>query len=236
MLALRRVPHLAAFATALAPALSLGQSFNIDLDVFFGPPSIGNGAPSAVFGAAANQPGYWNRVYAVGPTNPEPLFDLVGNATSVIMQASGGTGNAIGFNNAANTGDFALLMNDVAALNGTITYTFTGLESGTYIVYTYADSPDPEYAPTEVNVHGSLPPNPQVVTGPIPANQFVNLITHATHEVHVTNGLLVVDVRELPTYFGDVNGLQLVAVPEPSSIVVLSGLIALSRSLRRKRR
>lgn len=237
MSALRRVPLLAALAAALAPALTLGQSFNIDLDIFFGPPSGGNGAPSPAFGAAANQPGNWNRVSATGPTTPIALLDLAGKATSAIMQASGSTGDAVGFNNPQNTGDYALLQNDFAdiiSIGHEIVYTFRDMTNGTYLVYTYASIPSGGFNRNEVSVAGALPPNPLVVTGPMPANQFGLLLTHSVHEVRVTDGLLQLSVREVDA-MGAVNGFQLVLVPEPSGVICLGVLASIGLAYRRKR-
>ena len=54
-----RVARVATLALLGLASISSGmsQSFNIDLDVFFGSPETGNGAPSSQFGAAAGQPG-----------------------------------------------------------------------------------------------------------------------------------------------------------------------------------
>jgi hypothetical protein len=224
-----------AFAT-LAPHHAAAQSFNIDLDIFFGSPEIGNGAPSSSFGAAANQPGFWNRVSGNGPTSPAALRDIVGNATGVSLLATGDTGSARGFNNPALIGDFRLLMSDSSIFIGDVRYQFDGLANGVYEVFTYAVSASGEVVLTEVDAVGAISPNPQLVTGPIPANSFANLITHSLHTVLITNGQMIIDVRlRQQTLNASVNGFQIVSVPEPtSSLLILCGLIGLAFARRSK--
>jgi hypothetical protein len=102
-------------------SVAAGQSFNIDFDIFFGEPYIGNGAPSPSFGAAAGQPGYWNRIPSVNGGLPMPLVDLAGGATgATILKTADNPGGAGGFNFAGNTGDFAPLLNDVERVATTL--------------------------------------------------------------------------------------------------------------------
>ncbi len=218
-------------ASGLSTAHS--QSFNIDLDIFGGTPEIGNGAPSGAFGAAANQPGRWNRVNG-SASIPIQLFGLDGNPTNVWITASGGTGSRGGWNNPLNTGDYALLLNDTTIVfNGPITWTVSGLENGVYRLFTHAICPVPDFEwPAKVSVTGSSSSNPQIVTGPMPGNSFEHLVTHAIHDVVVPHGLLIVTVEtagDPNTTLAYVNGFQLVAVPEPISAAGLAvGLVILA--------
>src|SRR5688572_27371175 len=100
---------------AVTPA-AYAQSFNIDLDAFFGTPETGNGAPSPEFGAAAGQLGLWNRISMVAG-GTIPIHDTAGAFTGATMHVFGTFGDGIGFNNPTNTGDFALLLNDAASVN-----------------------------------------------------------------------------------------------------------------------
>jgi hypothetical protein len=111
--------------------IAAGQSFNIDLDVGFGDPGLGNGSPSSNFGAAAGLVGYWNRM-GTGD-DPQAVLGLGGESTSVQMSAFAGKsgGSAIGFRFEGNTGDYALLLNDARVIGtiiqgGQITYTLSG--------------------------------------------------------------------------------------------------------------
>ena len=136
----------AGIGAAVALALSCGasaQSFNLDLDVFFGSPAVGNGAPSPAFPGAAGQPGFWNRIHLTAP-GPFSLRNLIGAPISAILTVEGGWGGGIGFNNPSNTGDYALLLNDAAQIGyppGYNAYVFTGLQHGQYRVFTYALPP-----------------------------------------------------------------------------------------------
>jgi|SRR5688572_14626794 len=102
------------------------QGFNVDFD--------GNGLPSFAFGAAANQPGFWN--YG---SYDRPLLGLDGNRSNVRMRIEGNSGGSGSNYNPANTGDFERLLNDGAHIGslfqgGRMHITITGLEPGKYHV------------------------------------------------------------------------------------------------------
>ena len=206
-----------------------GQSFNIDLDVFAGDPSNGNGAPSSAFPGAAGQPGYWNR------TNPgsisEPLFDLVGGETNASISVPVGAGSSGGSNFPINTGDYALLLNDYARVPDLMVFRFTGIRPGAYRVFTYAVSAIGDTWPVDVTVEGAVS-NPFRVTGPMPGNALILGITHSEHYVPNLTGDLVIRVAS-PWPRGNVNGFQIVAVPEPASLTILSCLLAFAVKRRR---
>src|SRR5579871_827635 len=196
-------------------AAARGQSFNIDLDIGQGDAQGGNGAPSSDFGGAANSPGFWCRVDAAGPSNPLSLQGLDGATTSVQMLATPSGGGTLGFDNPANTGNFALLLNDGGVINNERTYGFTGLRAGRYEVVTYAVCPDPLYDVATVTVPGADNPV-ENVTGPMPGNQFILGITHAQQYITISNGTLQIEVSgPWPNTFCD--GMQIVELPEPAT-------------------
>lgn len=215
----------ALFATANA------QSFNIDLDTFFGGPETGNGVPSSAFGGAANNPGYWNRFYVGGYTDPKNLYGLDSSITSVQLLATGGLGVGGGYNNPSNTGDFSLLLNDFARIGNEIDYHFTGFEAGVYDIYTYAVNPNPMTVDVQVTVDGADDPI-QHVTGPMPGNRFIQGITHSVHHLNLSGDAFTIQVAG-PWPNAVVNGFQIVAVPEPASLLILAA--GLPILLRRQR-
>lgn len=230
-----RTPLLRSAACAI-PLLIIagagGQSLNVDQDVFFGDPSNGNGAPSSSFGAAAVQPGYWNRTLA-SSSPPQPLFDLAGQPTSVVMTVPVGAGSYGGSNYPINTGDYALLLNDYARVPDLMVFRFSGMRPGAYRVFTYAVSAIGDTWPVDVSVDGADPPNPQRVTGPMPGNALILGITHSAHYVPALAGDLVIRVSS-PWPRGNVNGFQIVAVPEPASLAVLSFSVLIAARRRRR--
>ena len=233
-LQVRKLGIVLGFAAAFVPKLGLGQSFNVDLDAFGGPPEAGNGAPSVSFGAAANQPGFWNRVRAnhFGTT---ALFDLSGAASTLLYDAVLISGSGRAFNNPANTGDFSLLLNDVCDLSPNGILVFRGLASGTYNVYSYAVEPLPQIDPIEVFVDGALGTNPQFVNGPMPGNAFGLGITHSLHTVFVSDGTITIRMRSISSPTAPVNGFQVVLVPEPfGASILFLGLSWLAKARFRK--
>lgn len=225
------------FAGSIACGMSAAQSLNVDIDIGVGDQQGGNGAPSSAFGAAADSPGFWNRINALGPRNPVNLRGLDGGPTGVLMQGSGGLGVGGGYNSYSNTGDFALLLNDFAFIGGNpqeIDYHLTGLSEGRYRVFTYAVNASGYVIDTLVTVPGADDPL-KVVTGPMPGNQFIEGVTHSVHDIWVTDGSIVIQVRGTGIE-SSVNGFQVVAVPEPSSLLAVTcGLPLLLRMRRRKR-
>ena len=214
------------------------QYFNIDIDDPYSPPPLGGGPPSDSFGAAANQPGYWNSV-RIQNQAPVGLIDIHGVATAAEMSVVANDNlSGMSYLFTGNTGDFALLLNDARQV-GTVdqggfqTYTFSGLANGTYQVYTYAVMPMGLVSETPVFVAGSTSTNPQIVTGPMPGDAFALGITHSLHNVEVTNGGLVVSVTIPPGVMngGWINGFQI--TPEPNSLLLVS--IGALVGLRRRR-
>ncbi|MEW5883265.1 MAG: hypothetical protein AB1725_03455 [Armatimonadota bacterium] len=218
---------LGAMVAGIAGTAAWSQSFNVDLDLFFGPRSSGTGRPSLSFGAAAGQPGFWNDPY-VNALGPIELRGLDGRLTPVTYRAWGGVGFGGGWLNPriglgeAND-DFWLLMGDAADIGPPeanhqlfpppplrVTR-FEGLQPGLYEVYTYAVRPHqpPRYVPVEVTVPGALTENPQLCTGPMPADWvFRRGVTHAMHRVFCADGVIEIRLTG-PDTLSFVNGFQL---------------------------
>jgi hypothetical protein len=208
-----------AFAFAAANA----QSFNVDVEIPNGDPIVGGGAPGSSFGAAANQTGFWNALPAV-TISGFGLLDLQGNPTSVTASCVG-SGGAFGFNNPGNTGDFNLLLNDADRIGtGSLRYTLSGLANGSYRIFTYSVRPNVTTGSSDITVIGAAIPTVHVA-GVMPGNSFILGVTHAIHEVNITDGTLQIRADGTP---GDyVNGFQIVSVPEPTPGIVLTALLVL---------
>lgn len=217
----------------LGACLAHGQSFNVDLDLIIGSFAVGVGVPSDEFGAAASQPGRWNKIDATGH-GPYPLLGLSGSSTNVTITGPLG-GLAGGNNNPSVSGDYAFLMKDGRSMAGQ--WTFAGLSPGQYRLFTYACPPNGDTYASQIIVINSSTSNPQVVTGPILPNQFALGITHAFHDVSVgTSGVLAVSIDGTPGGHAPfTNGFQLVLIPEPGTLTAFFTLtLLLSGRLKKK--
>lgn len=233
-------------ATAIVGAVlgtagfACGQSFNIDLDVGFGDPGIGHGAPSSSFGGAADQPGFWNR-FGFGGL-PQVIAGLDGLPTGAALSSVTSSGSSFGggFAFMANTEDYALLLNDAASVGtqvqgGNITYTFAGLLPGQYAVFTYAANVNGIAINTPVTIIGAIPVS-ETVTGPMPGNALVHLITHSIHQVEVdVNGTFQIEFIQPPGMHTNmnVNGFQVALVSETNSTIAL--MLGISLCFMRRR-
>jgi hypothetical protein len=235
----RFVSTIAAIACAamIVPTVA-GQSFNIDLDVPGSPPSIGGGVPSNAFGAASGQTGVWNSV----PTTAGPvaLVNISGAATGVSysVPVSSTTISTLGFNNGANTGDFALLFNDgqqvgTVVQGGTRTYRFTGLADGLYSIYTYASPPQGIAGDIAITIAGSNE-GTLMTAGAMTPNTFTLGVTHVIHTINLAGGILNIDMVDTPgSPSAYVSGFQITLVPGPGSLLVLAALPLMHRRRRR---
>src|SRR5215213_752877 len=106
----------------IAFSRAYGQGFNVDTDLPTDP-ELGGGAPSSAFGAAANQPGFWNAILT-GHPGPYGLRNLDGSLSAVTVSTVGWAGGGA-WNNSANTGDFALLLNDSEEIGVGFQYTIS---------------------------------------------------------------------------------------------------------------
>lgn len=213
------------------------QSFNIDLDVGFGPPEGGNGAPSAAFGAASGQAGVWNRIGAASHSTAWSLVDLGGEITGAsLTNTISGAGGGSGWT--GNTGDHRLLMNDYKRITIPCTYTFSGLLPGRYTIYTYGVDAVERVLPLRVEVPGAQSPVQLSGQGLMSGNQFALGITHAIHELNLDGSsfsMILSKANEtLPA--PSVNGLQLVYTPVPEASTVIGVTFGLALITRFRRR
>ncbi|HMS55219.1 MAG TPA: PEP-CTERM sorting domain-containing protein [Fimbriimonadaceae bacterium] len=214
------------------------QSFNIDLDVSGGGPLVGQGVPSAAFGAASGQTGFWNRISSSGHNRTHALLNLQGASISATMRFSdSGGGGGSGW--VGNTGDHRLLMNDYTSITIPCTVTFSGLLPGRYTIYTYGADALGRAVPLEVRVPGAVTEVFRSGLSPATGNQFVLGVTHTIHHVLQSASTLQVilsdPISDNPPD-PSVNGFQLVhtPVPEPSIWLGLAlGLLGITR-FRRK--
>jgi hypothetical protein len=234
------------FATACAAALAasacFAQAINLDIGYPGGNEGLGEGPPSAEFGAAAGQPGFWNshglsRVVV-------PLTDTSGMLTGVTMASDfydGQFGGGSEFFFEGNTGDYARLLNDADGVGtilqgGGLTVFFSGLAPGFYDIYTYAVNTRGDYVETPVTIPGAIGGATQIVTGPMPGNAFKYLITHSIHRVDIRTGddLQIQFYQPPNTGAQYINGFQFVPVPElkPIFILAILSLLLLSRQTR----
>lgn len=215
--------------------MSHGQSFNIDLDELFGSDQTGNGAPSPVFGAAAFQPGVWNRVDASGPVDPVVLLGLDGGTSGCRMVASRPTPSG-GFNNHNLSGDFRLLMADYGFIGQPMHYHFSGFQPGRYLVYTYGGNVQGTVRNLLVSVPGSST-SEQIITGPVDSNEFVEGLNYCRHTLDLTGNEFEMDVTTDNQFPAEIHGFQIVysPVPEPGAGIVLVVAFGGYRLRRRKR-
>lgn len=165
-------------ALTLFTAHANAQSINMDINVIAGE---GAGVPANTYAGAAGQPGTWNNVNsATGAV--AALLGLDGTPSGVTLTRTN-LGAYLSVTNPDSTGQYAALMDDVqrVAPGGTISYTFSGLEAGTYAVYTYAALPTGENV--EVTVPGSSSYQPQqsilgLDFNPVEPNAYRFLLTH----------------------------------------------------------
>jgi hypothetical protein len=221
----------AILATMAAASSAMGQSFNIDFGT-----NVASPTPPNTFGGAANSVGTWNQINATTSNLAVPLNGLNGAALPGVTITQVGDGDASFFsNNAATTGDFQNLLDDILDLGSSATpadnFLVAGLANGTYDVYTYAWAPDSNTFITSVDVNAT---GAQAVGG-VFSGSFQQGITHALHTVTINNGQINIAL-DSTTGFGSFNGLQVVLVPGPGAMAIfgLAGLI--SRRSRDRRR
>jgi len=200
------------------------DAFNIDYGTAFG-------TPSSAYGAAANQPGFWNNPLP-GTTAPQQLRDLSGALTAVTI-AMGNPQFEFSANHPLTVGDDKALMDDAVDLFGRATaFTIANLPAGTYDIYTYAWAPDDPAFRTGVNVNMS---GGRLVGGAWTGSHVLG-VTYALHQVTLAPGQNVIVVAQTVVGAGSINGFQIAQVPEPTTLV-LSGLgMGLLTLVRRHRR
>ena len=94
-------------------------------------------------------------------------------------------------------------------IGGPWTWTFDGLQNGSYALYTYAWAPENNGFQTRVSVTGSVSP-PQDVGGFWNGGAHVLGTTYSLHQIDVNGGSFQVVVEGLNAHDGSVNAFQLV--------------------------
>ena len=196
---------------------ALGQyagGVNVDLNATSG---TGAGTPSAAFGGAAGQPGFWtllNPPYGTGVVRQVRDLTNTFNAVTCTLTLNGATTGTFSFNNPNTLGDVELLMDDahdIGAPGNRATYTFSAFAPGVYEVITYAAAPDSDEYHTGVTVTtNDLSYASRSVGGAIPAGGvFTEGVTHSRHTVCLAqSGPISVTATTLDG-FGSVNGMQI---------------------------
>jgi hypothetical protein len=180
-------------------ALSAGakaQSINIDVDNFFGTPT------SAL--AAAGVAGTWNDVPAT--TTGTALVNVAGGATSAMIAYGGGSGAAYNTNNPATSGNDQAMLDDIHdPVLGASVWTISGLQAGTYTVYTYGMAPDDTTYRTGISVNGG----PLTSVGGLFTGTYVVPTTHAVDTVVVPAAGNITITLTVVTGFASFAGVQI---------------------------
>jgi hypothetical protein len=198
------------FALLALSISAAAQSFNIDV----GDNTILYPVPPDGYVAAAGQPGRWNA--SIFPYSTS-LVNLDGTPSAVTTTST--SSSSYNYFPSTLTGDDRAFMVDIQnlpAIGGPWSWTFSGLANGQYVVYTYAWAPENNGAQTRVTIPGAVE-GAQDVGGSWSGGTFVLGTTHARHTVQVTGGTLFVQVEGLNGSAGSVNGFQLVSsAPVPT--------------------
>ena len=122
---------------------------------------------------------------------------------------------------------------DVGGGNDQI-WTLSGLANGRYKVFTYAATPSSLVRTTSITIWTPQYLQTKTVTNPYVFGQFAEGKTHSVHEFNVTDGTFNFrfEVSSLSQYF---NGMQIVAVPEPATILIFTAGLAVATRYKGKR-
>ncbi|MEO6708826.1 MAG: hypothetical protein ABI054_04375 [Planctomycetota bacterium] len=194
--------HLASTFFALA-SLASAQSFNVDV----GDNTILYPPPIDTYGGAAGQTGHWTP--SVHPYNTT-LANLDGTLSGVTTSSTSSA--SYSYFPSTLTGEDRNLMvdiQDLPAIGGPWSWTFSGLQNGSYALYTYAWAPENNGNQTRVQIAISSDP-PQDVGGSWSGSPHVPGVTYALHHFTLTNGTLVVQAEGLGGHDGSINGFQFV--------------------------
>lgn len=204
--------RLLALLLAALPAVSASaQSFNIDV----GQNLILYPVPPDSYGAGAGQLGRWSSCPSPYSTS---VVNLDGSPSSVTTSSN----QSASYSNFPSplTGDdydFMVDIQDLPFIGGpTWTWTFAGLQDGSYQLYTYAWAPENNGNTTLVTVPGSIDP-PTSVGGIWSGSPHVLGVTYCVHRVDVTGGTFGIQVAGQNNHNGAVNGFQLVRLGGPLS-------------------
>lgn len=214
--------------------LAAAQSFNID----FGQAA---GVPDSSF-AAAGAPGVWNSIETDGVTTVFPLVDLSGAATGVTLRNDSFSFMSVLHTPSPNTtGQSEALLDDSLFLFGDVLaeFYFEGLQDGMYDLTLYGIQVDHPDEPTVFTwLSNDFSEFQDDVTGDgAYTGVFEEGVTHTTFRVPVVDGTLYFIGTGVFNFeiesFGNINGIQLQAVPAPGAMAVaLAGLGAFARRRR----
>jgi|GEM_PF-2817734 len=201
MLPLNRV--IGSLAGTLLVSVSLGQSFNVDFST--GIHSEGFGVPSAAFGGAANQPGFWTE-FSTDVDGPVAAMGLDGQASGVSMFLVAPT-TVLSLNDPGTSGDVEALLDDSIFGFGDVvgTITLSGLANGDYrvIVYGFAGGQPQEQTLFMIGSESG-------VSGGAWNGSFRAGVTHVDLIVEVTDGTMTIEaVGGVWGQSGYLNGFQL---------------------------
>lgn len=188
-------------------------SINVDIGGF-------SGKPSDSYGAAAGQAGFWNEITYSATSYTGSLLDLSGAASGATLSISNLSSTGTGSNAPAADG---ALMNDLgriapSGVGNTALITISGLDAGTYDVFTYAWEAGlaATTKSTNINVNNI---GSQLIAPT--SNAFIGFLTGTTHAQHtvsiMTGDDIVISATTVDDIFdqGVVNGFQLVQQPIP---------------------
>ncbi len=197
---------IAAFAFVVVIPVASAQSFNIDV----GDNTILFPVPQDTYAGAAAQVGRWSA--SIHPYNTA-LVNLDGSPSAATTSST----SSSSYNHFPSplTGEdrnFMIDIQDLPPIGGPWFWTFSGLQNGNYLLYTYAWAPENNGNQTRVTVPGSTDPA-QDVGGLWSGSPHVAGVTFALHHVSVTSGVLTVQVEGLGGHSGSVNGFQLEFLP-----------------------
>lgn len=196
---------LSSLTLCMLSSSGLAQSFNIDIGE--------TPEPIPPFPGAAGQPGHWNMITTAEAVAGVALVNIGSVLTPVMLAVDVAAGGDFTFDSCIPPTDAAKLMEDVqdiGAVGGVVTYTFTGLVPGMYEVYTYAWAPDVFAFISDVTGNCSSDPT-EMIGGFWCGLPFVRGITHALHRTRVSAGGDALSI-EIATGagLGRVNGFQIV--------------------------
>lgn len=194
------------YALALLSATASAQSFNLDVgpNLFSLAPT-----PSDGYAAAGGQSGHWD---PVDPNLlPLQLKDINDALTNVFADSDVHSWYSHYPLPNLPQDDNNLLTDSqsISWMPGTIaTWTFTGLQDGSYTLYTYAYDVSFNGATTTIRIP-AMPGSDQVVGGYWTTGHQLG-VTFAMHQVTVTGGTLVLEAESMNGQHGLVCGFQFV--------------------------
>ncbi|MGE3107755.1 MAG: hypothetical protein AB7G11_03370 [Phycisphaerales bacterium] len=193
--------------------------FNVDMNRTVG---TGSGVPSASYGAASGQAGFWNN-FIVGGASTISLSGLTGAPSGVSLTRVAGAGIQSGCPGGTIPLDFSRLMCDydyaVAGVVNPVEYRFDNLLPGGYAVITYAGRADNAATfQTQLWINNTFVGQDNI-TGPVTGGTFTLGVTHTQRNVTISPGdSLRVIARDNSGEFGDpvsIAGIQLIRVADP---------------------